>query len=87
MLEEGKIGRYKHLSGFDKGHIVMAGRLGQRIFKTAALAECSLSAVVDKWCREGTSGKRSLTYVVRKVKGLKGVRIDSGSQFLSYGAS
>ena len=52
VLEAGKMG--KDLSAFDKGHILMAGRLSQSFSKTAALVGCSRSAVVstraiEKW--------------------------------------
>ena len=36
-VNTGKMGKHKDLSDFDKGRIVMARRLGQSIFKTAAL--------------------------------------------------
>lgn len=42
------MGKRKDLSEFDKGQIVMARRLGQRISKTAALVGCSRSAVVRR---------------------------------------
>ncbi|KAK3566318.1 hypothetical protein QTP86_032352, partial [Hemibagrus guttatus] len=45
VLEGGKMGKCKDLSEFDKGQIVMARRLDQSISKTAALVECSRSAV------------------------------------------
>ncbi|KAK3571724.1 hypothetical protein QTP86_017841, partial [Hemibagrus guttatus] len=45
VLEEGKMGKRKDLSKFDKGQIVMARPLDQSISKTAALVECSWSAV------------------------------------------
>ena len=47
VLEAGKMGKHKDLSEFDEGQIVMAGRLGQSIFKTAALVGCSRSTVVS----------------------------------------
>ncbi|KAK3528931.1 hypothetical protein QTP70_012850 [Hemibagrus guttatus] len=56
-LEAGKMGKSKDLSEFGKGQIVMARRLDQSISKTAALVECSQSAVVSiyqKWSKEGT---------------------------------
>lgn len=48
------MGKFKDLSDFDNGQIVMAGRLDQSIFKPAALIMCSQSAVVSiykKWSR------------------------------------
>ncbi|ROJ33147.1 hypothetical protein DPX16_17969 [Anabarilius grahami] len=51
------MGKRKDLSEFDKGQIVMARRLGQSIYKTAALVGCSQSAVgsiYQKWSKEGT---------------------------------
>ncbi|XP_062292370.1 uncharacterized protein LOC133996801 [Scomber scombrus] len=72
------MGKRKDLGKFDKGQIVMARRLGQRISKTAALVGCSRSAVVtiyQKWSKEGTvvtghrvidaRGERRLARVVR----------------------
>ncbi|KAK3547795.1 hypothetical protein QTP86_031455, partial [Hemibagrus guttatus] len=41
----GKMGKHKDLSEFDKGQIVKGKRLDQSISKTAALVECSRSAV------------------------------------------
>jgi len=35
MLDAGEIGRYKDLSDFDKGQIVMVRRLGQSITEMA----------------------------------------------------
>ncbi|KAK3540307.1 hypothetical protein QTP70_029546 [Hemibagrus guttatus] len=55
------MGKCKDLSEFDKDQIVMARRLDQSISKTAALVECSRSAVVSiyqKWSKEGTVVKR-----------------------------
>ncbi|ROL52522.1 Sodium/potassium-transporting ATPase subunit beta-1-interacting protein 2 [Anabarilius grahami] len=55
------MGKRKDLSKFDKGQIVMARRLGQSIFKTAALVGCSRSAVVSiyqKWSKKGTVGNQ-----------------------------
>lgn len=57
MLEAGKMGKRKGLSESDTGQIVMSKRLGQRIFKTAALVGCSQSAVIcifKKWSKERT---------------------------------
>lgn len=43
VLEAQKIGKLKGLRESDKGQIVMATRLGQSIYKTAALVWCSWS--------------------------------------------
>ena len=55
------MGRSKDLSGFEKGQIVMARRLGQSISETARLVGCSRSAVVNtyrQWSEEGQTTNR-----------------------------
>ena len=57
QFKQEKMGKRKDLSMFDRGQIVMAGRLGQSISKTAALGVRSWSAVLSinqKWPRKGT---------------------------------
>ncbi|MBN3303181.1 PRDM9 methyltransferase, partial [Amia calva] len=54
-------GQRTDLSDFDKGHIVMASRLGQSISISTALVVCSRSAVVStyqKWSKEGKAVNR-----------------------------
>lgn len=46
------MGKHKDLSNFDKGQIVMAGRSGQSISRTAGFVGCSRSAVVDTYQRK-----------------------------------
>ncbi|KAK3547829.1 hypothetical protein QTP86_031976, partial [Hemibagrus guttatus] len=43
------MGKRKDLSEFDKGQIVMGRPLDQSISKTAALVECSRSAVIPQY--------------------------------------
>lgn len=57
VLEAGKMGKFKDLSKFAKGRIVMARQLDQSISKIAALVGCYWSLVVityQKWSKEGT---------------------------------
>lgn len=46
-LEAAKCAKWKDLSNFDRGQIVMARRLRQSFCKTAGLVACSWSAVVS----------------------------------------
>ncbi len=52
------MGKWKGLSDFDKGQIVMARRLGQSISKTACLVGCSLLAVVSTHKNVATKDNR-----------------------------
>lgn len=49
MEEERKMGKYKDLSHFDKGPIVMARRPDQGIFKSPDLVACSQHSVVSTY--------------------------------------
>ncbi|GBO04011.1 hypothetical protein AVEN_74915-1 [Araneus ventricosus] len=55
------MGKAADLSGFDRGQIVMARRLGTSITETARLVGCSRSAVVSihaKWINDGDTSSR-----------------------------
>ena len=49
LLHIGEMGWRKYMSDFEKGQIVMARRLGQRISETARLVVCSWLAVVSTY--------------------------------------
>ncbi|KAK3571314.1 hypothetical protein QTP86_005954 [Hemibagrus guttatus] len=71
------MGKHKDLSEFDKDQIVMARRLDQSISKTAALVECSRSAVVSiyqKWSKEGTVVNRRQSHGRPKLMDARGER-------------
>ncbi|GBM10427.1 hypothetical protein AVEN_60428-1 [Araneus ventricosus] len=55
------MGKAADLSEFDRGHIVMAQRLGTSITETAQLVGCSRSAVLSihaKWINDGYTSSR-----------------------------